>query len=91
VRKRGVHVVTVYPGPIRTAMAEAAVARYAEDPMAALPVGSAEGLAQLVLRAVRRRQPRVVYPRRYAVARMLPSLASWAVGRYSPMPKSAER
>lgn len=90
VRKRGVHVVTVYPGPVRTPMTEAAVARYAKNPVAALPVGSAEVLARLVLRAVRCRTPRVIYPRSYAVARLCPPLMRWAVDTFSPMPRSAK-
>lgn len=89
VKKRGVHVLTVYPGPVRTAMAEAAVARYARDPSGALPVGSPEELARLILRAMRRRDPRVIYPRSYTVARIFPSLMRWIVATFSPLPKSA--
>jgi short-subunit dehydrogenase len=88
VRKRGVHVVTVYPGPVRTAMADAAVARYARDPTGRLPVGTVEELARLVLRAIARKQPRVIYPRSYAVARMFPSLTRWSVDTFGPLPKS---
>jgi short-subunit dehydrogenase len=89
VKKRGVHVLTVYPGPVRTAMAEAAVARYARDPVGALPVGSAEELARLVVRAMRRREPRVIYPRSYTVARIFPSMMRWVVATFSPLPRSA--
>ena len=87
-KKRGVHVVTVYPGPVRTAMSDAAVARYESDPVGALPVGSPEELARLVLRAVRRKEPRVIYPRSYAVAQMFPSLLRWVVATFSPIPRS---
>jgi short-subunit dehydrogenase len=88
VKKRGVHVVTVYPGPVKTAMADAAIARYAKDPMGALPIGTVDVLARLILRAIARRHARVIYPRTYAVARMFPSLTRWAVDTFSPTPKS---
>jgi short-subunit dehydrogenase len=87
VKSRGVHVVTVYPGPVKTAMADAAVARYAKDPMGALPLGTAEELARLVVRAVARRRPRIIYPRSYAFARMFPSLSRWVTDTFSPIPK----
>jgi short-subunit dehydrogenase len=88
VKRRGVHVVTVYPGPVKTAMADAAIARYEKDPMGALPLGNVETLARLVVAAIARRRARVIYPRPYAVARMFPALTRWAVDRFSPLPKS---
>jgi short-subunit dehydrogenase len=88
VRKRGEHVVTVYPGPVKTAMADAAVARYATDVAARLPIGTTAALARLVLRAIERKRARVIYPRSYAIARMSPSLTRWAVDTFSPLPRS---
>jgi short-subunit dehydrogenase len=87
VKGRGVHVVTVYPGPIVTAMANAAAARYAKDPTAGMPVGNTGALARLVVRAVERRQDRVIYPRVYAVTRMFPGLARWAIDTFGPLPQ----
>ena len=87
VKARGVHVVTVYPGPVKTAMADAAIARYAKDPSGALPSGTADVLAKLVLRAALRRRPRVIYPRSYTLARMFPGLTRWITDTFSPIPK----
>lgn len=84
---RGIHVVTVYPGPIQTAMADAAVDKYAKDPTKGLPVGTADGLGRLVVRAIARRRSRVIYPRGYWFARWFPSVTSWVMGWASPLPK----
>ncbi len=81
----GVHVVTVYPGPVDTDMGRAGYAKY--EPTLALrlsPMGTSEGLARLVLRAVDRRRARVIYPRLYAVALSYPRLARWFTARFSP-------
>jgi short-subunit dehydrogenase len=81
----GVHVVTVYPGPVDTDMGRAGYAKY--EPTLALrmtPQGDAAGLARLVLRAVERRRPRVIYPRIYAVTLLFPRISRWFTGRFSP-------
>lgn len=90
VAPQGVHVVTVYPGPVRTAMASAAVARYTSDPTSFLPVGDAGALAKLVVRAIDRRKARVIYPRVYLLTRMFPGITRWVMDRMSPRPKSRE-
>jgi short-subunit dehydrogenase len=86
----GIPVVTVYPGPVKTPMADAAyevfggrsgVARLA-------PEGTPEALAVLVRRAVERKKSRVVYPSFYGGARLFPTLARWFSDRFSPKPKS---
>ncbi|MCX4247780.1 SDR family NAD(P)-dependent oxidoreductase [Paraliomyxa miuraensis] len=88
VAPRGVHVVTVYPGPVHTEMAAAAVSRYAEDPTGILPVGNTRTLAKLVVRAIERRKARVIYPRAYVLARLFPGITRWVMDRMSPRPKS---
>jgi short-subunit dehydrogenase len=82
----GLHVVTVYPGPVETQMAQAAVARYAKDPTRGMPTGNTTELAQLILRAVKRRKARVIYPRSYALARSFPGITRKVVDRFSPKP-----
>ncbi len=79
VRSRGVHVVTVYPGPITTPMAEAAYAVFGgrKGLVGMAPEGSPEKLARLVRRAVERKRARVVYPFFYQVPRFVPWLARW--------------
>jgi short-subunit dehydrogenase len=85
-RPYGVHVVTVYPGPVQTGMAAAAVDRYAIDPLKLLPVGDPRTLAQLILRAVEQRRPRVIYPRAYWFARWFPGITGEIMARFSPLP-----
>src|SRR6185503_6532745 len=72
VREHGIHVVTVYPGPVETPMAQKAVDSYAKDPTGGLPVGDVKTLGKLILGAVRRRRARIIYPKVYSVARMFP-------------------
>lgn len=84
-RATGVHVLTVYPGPVTTAMADAAYASYGgrKGIVALLPEGRADVLARRVLRAIARRRARVVYPRFYALTRWLawlPPLLAWLAG-----------
>lgn len=84
-RGTGVHVVTVYPGPVDTDMARRGFTRYESSLGARLsPVGTAEGLARLVRLAVLRRRARIIYPRAYAVVRYFPNLARWFTARFSP-------
>jgi short-subunit dehydrogenase len=83
VRPHGVHVVTVYPGPIKTPMAEAAYAVYGgrKGVVGLLPEGSPERLARLVRRAVDKKKKRVVYPSFYEIGRFLPWVSRWMSDR----------
>jgi short-subunit dehydrogenase len=84
-RGTGVHVVTVYPGPVETPMGRAGYA--ALEPTAgakSVPKGTPEGLAKLVRRAVEKKKPRVIYPWVYTVVRHLPGLTRWSLDRFSP-------
>jgi short-subunit dehydrogenase len=84
-RNTGVHVLTVYPGPVDTPMAQRAYARYASTLATRLsPLGTTAELAVLVRRAVERKKPRIVYPRAYAVARWFPGFSRWFTARFSP-------
>jgi short-subunit dehydrogenase len=89
VRGRGVHVVTVYPGPIKTEMESAARARY-DKPAPPMPSGTTDELARRVVRAVARRKPRVIYPRFFGLARTFPGISRWVTDLMSPMPKDIE-
>lgn len=85
-RRTGVHVLTVYPGPIRTAMGERAqaevdgglkdapVRRYLAG---RVPWGTPEALARLIVGGVERKAPRIIYPRFYALQRWLPAFSRW--------------
>jgi short-subunit dehydrogenase len=84
-RGTGVHVVTVYPGIIETAMAEAAIGAAAPSLMLRLqPRGDADELARRIRRAVERRKNRVIYPRFNALARWFPTVTRWLMDRYTP-------
>ncbi len=81
----GVHVITVYPGPVTTPMEQ--VAREAMGDSAAVkyvPTGTTEGLAKLIYKAINRRKARVVYPRVYGLARYFRVTAQWVVDRATP-------
>ena len=79
----GVHVVTVYPGPVTTALANASFERYGGD-VKWIPTGTPAGLAKLIRRAVERKRPRVIYPRVYTVARHFPALTRVLIDRFTP-------
>ncbi|MEQ1503823.1 MAG: SDR family NAD(P)-dependent oxidoreductase, partial [Myxococcota bacterium] len=65
---RGIHVLTVYPGPVASGLERGARAQYRPSRIAGMvPTGSPEVLAARILAAVDRRAARVVYPRWYAL------------------------
>ncbi|MCA9678535.1 MAG: SDR family NAD(P)-dependent oxidoreductase [Kofleriaceae bacterium] len=83
----GVHVVTVYPGPVESALERNAKAQVPTSRLARLiPTGDPDRLAQLVVRALDRGEPRVVYPPAYALADRAIGLATWFTRRFSPQP-----
>lgn len=85
VKRHGIHVVTVYPGPVTSAMEAAGRAAYEETAGAKLaPTGDPDVLARLVSRAVEKKKPRVVYPRMYALARHFPNATRWALDVLTP-------
>jgi short-subunit dehydrogenase len=64
----GVHVLTVYPGPVASALERGARAQYAPSVLArAMPTGHPGALAQAVMHALRRKARRVVFPSAYAL------------------------
>jgi short-subunit dehydrogenase len=85
VKPYGVHVVTVYPGPVESAMEAAARTHYEESAvMGGLPTGKPELLARRIASAVERRRPRVIYPRVYVLSRLFPGLTRWVTDRMTP-------
>ncbi|MEQ1508233.1 MAG: SDR family NAD(P)-dependent oxidoreductase [Myxococcota bacterium] len=90
-RGTGVDVLTVYPGIIpETAMAKAALDKFHGDQLLVRlqPTGTAEGLAAVVVRAIRRRSARVIWPRANAVARHFPAATRWAMDTFTPLPET---
>ena len=86
-KKTGVHAVVVYPGPVKTAMADQAYETFGgrKGIVGMAPEGTPEGLARLVRRAVERRRARVIYPRSYFAARLVPWLGMWLTS-LTPLP-----
>jgi len=83
----GVHVVTVYPGPVRSELERRARAQ-APDSLAArlIPTGDPGKLAALILDACERGRARVVYPPFYDLASRFPVLAGRITRAVSPRP-----
>lgn len=81
----GVHVLTVYPGPVDTDMARRGFERYEKTLFTRLsPVGTTEGLARLILRGVERKKRRIIYPWAYSLALSYPRITRWFTARFSP-------
>jgi short-subunit dehydrogenase len=83
VAPHGVHVLTVYPGPVKTPMADAAFAKMGGN-ADWVPTGTTAQLARLIRRAIERRRPRLIYPRFYALSRFMPGVARIFADRMTP-------
>jgi len=85
VKKHGIHVVTVYPGPVASDMEAAGRAAYEEHAsMKIAQAGTPDVLARLVADAVEKRRARVIYPAMYAAARHFPNATRWALDKLTP-------
>jgi NAD(P)-dependent dehydrogenase (short-subunit alcohol dehydrogenase family) len=83
----GVHVVTVYPGPVRSPLEARARAQVPPALIArAVPMGDPGPLARRILRAYDEGAPRVVYPTFYDLANRVPRVAGWVTSWLSPTP-----
>lgn len=84
---RGVRVVTVYPGPVASALEARAKAQYGDGWLTrVVPTGDADELAERVAEAVVRDAPRVVYPTAYTLGWL--AIASPFALRFGPRPGS---
>ena len=86
----GVHVVVVYPGPVKTPMGDAAYEKYPggrAGKAGKTPEGTPDVLARRVRRAVEKRRARVIYPRFYAITYLLPWFSRLVTFRMAPLPK----
>jgi short-subunit dehydrogenase len=89
VKPHGIHIVTVYPGPVASDME--AAGRLAYEATAAAnhtPTGTPAVLARLIANAVESKRPRVIYPRVYAMSRHFPNLTRWMVDALTPRLKA---
>lgn len=85
-KPHGVHVVTVYPGPVKTPMEAAGRAAYVESRAASMlaPAGEADVLARLVADAVEEKSARVIYPFMNALGRHFPALTRVILDNLTP-------
>ena len=88
-RGTGVNVLTVYPGPVQTAMAEEAMLSYGA--MARwIPIGTADGLATRIVASVGAGRGRLVYPAVYAPLRWFPNLTRAVTAIAAPRAKTGD-
>jgi short-subunit dehydrogenase len=85
-RRSGVHVVSVYPGPIHTETGDRNFDQFKGDMARRTPTGDTKTLARLVVRAVERRKARVIYPRFFLLGWWWPALNRWGAERFVPEP-----
>jgi short-subunit dehydrogenase len=78
----GVHVLEVIPGPVDTAVqAETRLIPGAGDVLDRAPLGDAQTLAGLAVRALERGRPRLIYPRSMRALYALPLIDRWYMSR----------
>jgi len=84
---RGVHVLTVYPGPVASDLERRARAQVPATWLArALPTGRPDELARRMIAAVDSRRARVVYPPLYALAAEALGVSRYVTSSFSPDP-----
>lgn len=86
----GIRVVTVYPGPVKSALEQGARDAYGGGGLFArlAPTGDPAELARRVMVAIKNDEPRVIYPRLYGVGWTATPVASWFALSYGPPPVS---
>lgn len=87
-KARGVQVITVYPGPVKSALEAGARADYGGAGLFGrfAPTGEPDELAERIMRAITDDEPRVVYPRAYGLGWTAPNLSRWFALGYGPPP-----
>ena len=87
---RGVRVVTVYPGPVRSALEQGARDAYGGGGLLGrlAPTGNADALAARIMHAVLADEARVIYPRLYGVGWIAPNVSRRVALDYGPPPVS---
>lgn len=84
---RGVHVLTVYPGPVTSGLESRARAQVGASWLARwIPTGDAGALADCIVEALERGRRRVVYPPVYALAARALQASRFVTERLSPEP-----
>jgi short-subunit dehydrogenase len=85
-KPQGVHVVTVYPGPVESPMEAAARTAFVggQGAVNAMPTGNAPALAALIEQAILKKRRRVIYPRFYALTRYFRLISQWVTDIATP-------
>ena len=87
---RGISVLTVYPGPVRSPLeARARAQLHADELTKNAPVGEPAELARRIERALRDGRRRLVYPAIYYLPDLFVGLASFLARLFSPLPTDA--
>lgn len=82
---QGVHVLTVYPGPVRSAMEEAARQQYEESwTTKYIPTGDAAILARKIFTGTTKKIARIVYPSSYGLTRFTRVSSQWFTDVLTP-------
>lgn len=88
-KRSGVHLLTVYPGPIKTPMGDEAYAAFGgREKVPKVPEGTPEVMARLIRRAMEKRKKRLIYPRFYLLSYWFPWLGRRLVESFGPKLKS---
>jgi short-subunit dehydrogenase len=85
---RGVHVLTVYPGPVETPMANAGYDAYPAWVKKWMITGQPDELARRIRTAIELKRRVLVYPLPYLAARWFPGVTRWLTERAAPPPRS---
>lgn len=87
-RGRGVHVLTVYPGPVDTPMGRAGYAAYPDWVRLLFIYGQSDELARRIRTAVELKQSRIIYPLPYILSRWFPIITRWVLDNFTPPARS---
>lgn len=84
-----VHVMTVYPGPVKTPMSDISYeVMGGRDGFAGLfPEGDAGELARLICKGAKRKKARIIYPSFYAGQYYAPKISGFFAGTFGPKPR----
>jgi len=88
-RRQGINVITVYPGPIHSGLESHARAQVKKGPVSRyIPTGKPDVLAERIYRTFRKQGARVIYPDIYGLAKQVANLnlTHRAMDFFSPQP-----
>jgi len=86
--RHGVRVVTVYPGPVKSALEQGARDAYGGGGIFGrlAPTGDPDALAARILHAIEHDEPRVIYPKLYGLGWVAPNFSRRVALDYGPPP-----